>query len=376
MDRRWGDLAITADISRASRDGATDWGCSFPEAIILRHDWTTPSEENLNTFLSDTDPGKRKKAIEQYLNHPGFASNWVSFWMDLLAENPTLLNSSLNSTGPFRWFLFDAIKDDKPLDRMVSELIMMRGSTHDGGVQALDSLGITTHPWRKKHTFWLRRSWVWKCSARDVTIHLFIARLKKIFFRSLQCSRENLVTPPKTSRVPDEFFEKQTRESLIRVTLPLGKSVAGAWPFEEETGVFDNDELDELLVKPKDTRERLAALITSPANKRFPKVAVNHVWSRLVGAGLVEPLHDWEGSTASHPELLEWLALELVENDYRIKHIMRLILNSDLYQKQAVGENRDAAPESRWFHAPDQAFARRASGGFFVYRNGARDAGR
>ena len=80
------------------------------------------------------------------------------------------------------------------------------------------------------------------------------------------------VTPPKTSRVPDEFFEKQTRESLIRVTLPLGKSVAGAWPFEEETGVFDNDELDELLVKPKDTRERLAALITSPANKRFPKL--------------------------------------------------------------------------------------------------------
>ncbi|MGC6444789.1 MAG: DUF1553 domain-containing protein [Rubripirellula sp.] len=312
-----------------------------------------PSEENLNTFLSDTDPGKRKKAIEQYLNHPSFASNWVSFWMDLLAENPTLLNSSLNSTGPFRWFLFDAIKDDKPLDRMVSELIMMRGSTHDGGSAGFGLAGNNDAPMAEKaHILASTFLGVEMQCARCHDSPFHSTTQEDLFSLAAMLKRES-VTPPKTSRVPDEFFEKQTRESLIRVTLPLGKSVAGAWPFEEETGVFDNDELDELLVKPKDTRERLAALITSPANKRFPKVAVNHVWSRLVGAGLVEPLHDWEGSTASHPELLEWLALELVENDYSIKHIMRLILNSDLYQKQAVGENRDAAPESRWFHAPD-----------------------
>ena len=48
-------------------------------------------------------------------------------WLDLLAENPSLLNQSLNSTGPFRWFIYESLVDWKPLDRMVTELILMRG---------------------------------------------------------------------------------------------------------------------------------------------------------------------------------------------------------------------------------------------------------
>ena len=95
-------------------------------------------------------------------------------------------------------------------------------------------------------------------------------------------------------------------------------------------------------------------MITSPNNQRFPQVAVNHLWNRLVGAGLMQPLHDWEGVTSSHPDLLQWLAIEFVQNDYDIKHVMRLILNSDLYQKEAVGVNHGVAPEMRFFHAPDR----------------------
>ena len=57
----------------------------------------------------------------------------MSFWLDLLAENPTLLNQSMGSTGPFRWFLHDSLRDNKPLDRMVTELILMRGGAAEGG---------------------------------------------------------------------------------------------------------------------------------------------------------------------------------------------------------------------------------------------------
>ena len=52
---------------------------------------------------------------------------------DLLAENPSLLNQSLNSTGPFRWFIYESLIDRKPLDRMVTELILMRGDPVRGG---------------------------------------------------------------------------------------------------------------------------------------------------------------------------------------------------------------------------------------------------
>jgi hypothetical protein len=112
--------------------------------------------------------------------------------------------------------------------------------------------------------------------------------------------------------------------------------------------------LNALLQSPKNSRERLAALITSPQNTRFAPVVVNRLWRRLLGAGFVEPAHDWEGHPASHPELLQWLAHEFVSHDYDQKHLIRLIMTSQLYQRAAIGKNLTASAELRFFTAPDR----------------------
>jgi hypothetical protein len=101
-------------------------------------------------------------------------------------------------------------------------------------------------------------------------------------------------------------------------------------------------------------RAKLAALVTAPENKRFAQVMVNRLWKRLIGSGIVEPAHDWEGATASHPELLDWLANELLASGYDQKHALRLIMTSDLYARSAVGGNRGAPAEGRYFAAPDR----------------------
>ena len=72
-----------------------------------------------------------------------------------------------------------------------------------------------------------------------------------------------------------------------------------------------------------------------------------------MGAGFVEPVQDWEGHTASHPELLDWLANELLAANYDVRQIIRLIVTSQAYQREAGIENLAAAgPEERFFHAP------------------------
>ncbi|MBU6176065.1 MAG: DUF1553 domain-containing protein, partial [Planctomycetes bacterium] len=101
------------------------------------------------------------------------------------------------------------------------------------------------------------------------------------------------------------------------------------------------------------SREQLAFMITSPQNLRFAQVIVNRVWRRYMGAGIVEPPHDWEGKKPSHPELLDWLANEFVVHGYSLKHIARRIMTSQTYQRQALGENLAASPEVRFFNAPD-----------------------
>lgn len=81
-------------------------------------------------------------------------------------------------------------------------------------------------------------------------------------------------------------------------------------------------------------RTALARWITDPANPLPARVAVNHLWSRHMGRPLVATVFDFgrNGAAPSHPELLDWLAIELVEHGWSMKHIHRLIVLSNTYR--------------------------------------------
>ncbi|MCA9058364.1 MAG: DUF1549 domain-containing protein, partial [Planctomycetaceae bacterium] len=327
------------------------------DAAFQRRVWldlvgVPPSATEAAAFLADESPDKRTRLIDQLLQDERVADQWMSFWLDLLAENPTLLNASLNSTGPFRWFLYDSLRDRKPLDQMVTELLLMRGDPHEGGSAGFAIAAENDSPFAAKGHI---------VASAFLGIELQCARCHDSPYHSTKQQdlyalaamfERKAVTVPKTSRVPAAFFEKKAREALIVATLNPDEPVNAIWPFEETTGVADNPDLQRLLRNPEDTRERLAALITAPGNQRFARVFVNRIWKRLMGAGFVEPVHDWEGRDASHPELLDWLAAELIRHDYDANHIVRLIVTSDAYQRAASGHNAIAAPESRLFTAP------------------------
>jgi hypothetical protein len=105
-------------------------------------------------------------------------------------------------------------------------------------------------------------------------------------------------------------------------------------------------------------RERLASWISSPKNPLFARVVVNRLWQAHFGAGLVEMSSDlgFNGGTPSHPELLEWLASEMVEQGWSIKSMHRLIVTSAAYRQSsrlnAKGLERDAGDRLLWRKAP------------------------
>ncbi|TWT40706.1 Planctomycete cytochrome C [Thalassoglobus neptunius] len=326
---------------------------SFVRRVYLDTVGVVPNEEEVRQFLADESPAKRDQLIGQLLEDDRYADHWVSFWMDLLAENPTLLNQSLNSTGPFRWFLHESLRDGKSLDRMVTELILMRGSSHEGGSAGFGLAGENDSPMAAKgHILASAFLGIEMQCARCHDSPYHSTKQEDLYSVAAMLKRQSLA-PPDTSRVPDAFFEGIGRESLIEVSLQPGVQVSPDWPFAEQTGVADDEHIDLLVQNPGDSRERLAALITSPKNRRFSKVVVNHLWRRLLGAGIVQPVHDWEGQTASHPEMLEWLANELVVHDYDLRHVLKLIMTSETYQRRALGKNRQASAENRFFNAPD-----------------------
>jgi mono/diheme cytochrome c family protein len=340
------------DASKFAKTPITS-DAAFLRRIYLDLIGLPPAADEVTAFLADSSPDKRTNLIDRLLADERGADHEISHWLDALAENPTLINASLNSTGPFRWFLLDSLRDHKPLDRMVTELLMMRGDAAHGGSAGFAQAGENDAPFATKgHIIAAAFLGVELQCARCHDSPYHSTTQRDLYSLAAMLERKT-VTVPKTSRVPAAFFEKKARESLIRVTLKPDEPVTPVWPFAAVTGAAENAALDALLEDATDTRERIAALITSPENRRFPRVMVNRLWKRFMGAGFVEPVQDWEGHDASHPELLDWLANELLATNYDVWHIIRLIVTSQAYQREAGLENlASAGPEERFFQSP------------------------
>ena len=87
-------------------------------------------------------------------------------------------------------------------------------------------------------------------------------------------------------------------------------------------------------------RNRLAFArwLVAPDNPLTARVAVNRIWQQYFGHGIVESVQDFgsQGRFPSHPDLLDWLAVELIESGWDLQHIQRLIVNSATYQQSAA----------------------------------------
>jgi mono/diheme cytochrome c family protein len=106
---------------------------------------------------------------------------------------------------------------------------------------------------------------------------------------------------------------------------------------------------------PKDAgpnRLGLAKWIVDRNNPLTARVIVNRIWQQYFGQGLVTTPEDF-GSRCeppSHPDLLDWLAVEFIESGWSIKHIHRLILNSAVYRQSSKVTPKllEVDPYNRW----------------------------
>ena len=324
------------------------------DLTFLRRVWIdalgiAPPLQVVRSFQADTSNDKRAKMIDLVLEKDGWADNWVGYWQDALAENPNLLKPNLNNTGPFRYWILDALRDNKPMDRFATELIMMRGSTWDGGSAGFGEASQNDVPMAAKaHVIGTAFLGVeMKCArCHDAPYHDTTQR--NLFEMAAMLGRKSIQVP-KTSSVPASFFEHAQqggRESLIQVTLKIGSTVKPDWPFDKLGGKLPA----QVLQDPKDTREQLAAIVTF--SRRFAEVIANRVWKRLMGAGLMEKVDDWEGKRPSDPALLAYLADELIRNGYDLKALTRLIMTSKAYQRGAIDAPENLAEADRFFEGP------------------------
>ncbi|MEL6108190.1 MAG: PSD1 and planctomycete cytochrome C domain-containing protein [Planctomycetota bacterium] len=95
----------------------------------------------------------------------------------------------------------------------------------------------------------------------------------------------------------------------------------------------------------------LARWLTASDNPLVTRVLVNRFWQQIFGDGLVRTPEDFglQGEHPTHPELLDWLAVEFRESGWDLKHLLRLMVTSRTFRQHSAWRPEFEDPENRWW---------------------------
>jgi len=162
-------------------------------------------------------------------------------------------------------------------------------------------------------------------------------------------AEEKFAKAEETLAKAKEVLKKDIAEDATYTKLPGAKWSATRFQF---TGK-DDPQVD-FPQTSTGRRTALAKWVTDHRNPLTARVAVNHIWTRHFGQPLVATTFDFgrNGATPTHPELIDWLAAELMDNGWSMKHIHRVIVTSSTYRMAST----TAGSEQQLAKDPDNQY--------------------
>jgi len=269
----------------------------------------TPTVEDLDRYFGWKEHERREKWVELLLKQRQFADHWTVVFGDLLRERGRVNGAPLNS---LRDFLHDSLRQNKPYDQLVRDLIAAEGSSESEPAVA----------------FILQD----RVEADVLAVAISDAFLG-VSLKCAQCHDHPFDWWTQKDFQGLAAFYGGTRRQVISRDDDRGARglVLGVTHNARRAGgKFLTGTTSELGRGP----DALAELVTAPDNPYFARVAVNRMWAKMMGVGLVNPTGNFSPlNPPSHPELLDWLALEFIDSGYNLKRILRLIALSRTYQQ-------------------------------------------
>lgn len=314
---------------------------TFLRRLFLDTIGTLPKPEEVRAFLADTRDDKRRRAIDAVLARDEYADYWTLQWADILLVN----RDKLGDRGAFefhRW-LREQFACNRPYNEWVRDLIVASGRSDEHGPvnfyravrtpeQLAESvsqafLGVRVqcaqchhHPFEK----WSQSDFYGMAG----------------FFNGLERKPVRTASDAKVELVYHGGY-RETRMPLTDVPVPTrALGVADAASIGTDAGSIGYD-----------PRVRLADWLTAPSNPWFARLVANRLWKHFLGRGLVEPEDDLRSTNpATNEPLLDWLSKQVIEKRYDLKEVMRLILNSRVYQLTADPNETNRADEQNFSH--------------------------
>ncbi len=279
-----------------------------------------PAPDAVRAFLASKDPLKRNKLIDELMEREEFAEYWALKWGDLLrikSEFPVKVWPKGSHTY-YQW-VRRAIRENKPYDQFVRELLMASGSNFRHGEVNF----FRANPSKDPQT---------------------IAESTAVVFMGIRigCAR--------CHAHPTESWTLEDNLGLAAFFSKVGFKSTTEWKEEivyvNRKGALRRPRTGEI-VKPKyfggdvlemenpeeDPRGKFVAWLIRPENPYFVKNIVNRVWSWFLGRGIIHEPDDLRPTNLpSNPQLLAFLEKDFVAHKYDLKYLFRQILQSRTYQ--------------------------------------------
>lgn len=289
---------------------------AFLRRVYIDSLGTLPTVREAKAFLDDHRENKRRELIDELLQRPEFADYWAMKWCDVLrvkAEFP--INLWPNAAQAYHRWIHTSIKNSMPYDQFTRELLTSSGSNF-----------------------------------RTPQVN---------FYRALQSKEPEAIASAvaltflgeRTDNWPEErlagmakFFGKvgykptgEWKEEIIYFDRRRGEAAAD----QNLTAVYPNG-VSVTIPDDQDPRVVFASWLTNENNPWFARAIANRVWCSLVGRGIVHPPDDVRrDNPPSNLRLLDHLADQLVDADFDLKQLYRLILNSSVYQLSCIPQSDD-----------------------------------
>lgn len=355
-----------------------------------------PSLELQEKFFRDDSPGAYEAVVDQLLAQPQYGEKMAAYWMDVAryADSHGYQDDGLRTMWPWRDWVIHAFNQNYPYDQFVTwqlagdllpnatkEQILATGFnrnhkiTQEGGViqeeYRIEYVTDRTNTFGKAFlalTFECAHCHDHKydpISQQDYysTFAFFNQVPEKGLVGDITLA--SLADPPKIKFTTEEIEKIYTyinkKDTAAVEVMVMQDSSARRPTYILKRGVYDapGERVSfnvPSAILPYDTvvygtnRLGLARWLFDKKNPLTARVFVNRMWQEFFGRGLVKTSGDFgmQGEMPSHPELLDWLALDFMNNGWNIKRLVKQIITSATYrQSSVVDKNKLAAdPEN------------------------------
>lgn len=304
-----------------------------------------PTADEARAFVADSSPDKRARLVDQLLGRPEFATFWGLKWADLLrAEEKTLDEKGIKV---YVEWIRQSIADNKSLDAFARELVGARGSTYE--VPPANFYRAMRDPIMRAESvaqlFLGTRLQCAKCHNHPFD------RWTQADYYGWANNFSQIEYDIKENKRRDENDKHEFVGEQIVILDPKQKPVehpdtGEAIPprFLDATGKAPDPDGDRL--------EQLAAWLTSPDNPQFARTLANRIWADLIGRGIVDPIDDFRATNPpTNPELLDALSSDLVAHGYDLRHGIRTVMASNVYQFTSETTPTNADDDANFSHA-------------------------